>query len=216
MTHDTTNWLIDGSEETMDSRDIIARIEELGYARAPWIAGYNMPGFMPDSEPCGFSSFDDAREYIVSEMKREIDQYDDAESDVITDLEGAIVRLGEVQCDETEYGETIGKWHYWITYDANAGLKPEELEELEALKALVSEAESSPDWNYGETLIRDDYFVRYTEDLIADCYPEVSKALESSQWPMTCLKLDYKQAARDLKVDYMPVTFNGITFWIRG
>lgn len=137
MTHDTTNWLIDGSEETMDSRDIIARIEELE------------------------ASLEDSDKYPEDEFR---------------DM-------------------------------AN---------ELEALKALASEAESSPDWNYGETLIRDDYFVTYTGDLIADCYPEVSKVLASSQWPMTCLKIDLKQAARDLKVDYMPVTFNGITYWIRG
>ena len=211
-----TNWKFDGTEDTLDSREIMERIEELEDKRAPWIAGYNMPGFMPDNDPCGFASFEDAREYIVGELKREIDQHEDEESDEIKDLEEAIRRIEAMQSDESEYGETVGKWHYWITYDANGGLEPEEHEELAALKALASEAESSPDWQYGETLIRDSYFTEYTEQLIDDCYPEVSKALASSDWPMTCLKMDYEQAARDLKVDYMPVEFNGSTYWIRG
>lgn len=85
-----------------------------------------------------------------------------------------------------------------------------------ALLKLASEAESSPDWAYGEQLISDSYFIEYTEQLIDDCYPEVSKALASSAWPMTCLKMDYELAARVLKFDYFDVTFNGSTYWIRG
>lgn len=88
--------------------------------------------------------------------------------------------------------------------------------ELKALKALEAEASSSPDWNYGETLIRESYFEEYIEQLIDDCYPEVSKALSSGEWPMRHLKLDIEDAANEAKADYFDVEFNGSTYLIRG
>ena len=35
-----------------------------------WIAGYNMPGYMPDNEPAAFETFDEAKRYIIGLMKR--------------------------------------------------------------------------------------------------------------------------------------------------
>lgn len=142
-----TDWKFDGTEDQIDSREIIERIEELEAEQA----------------------------------------------DLVEQLSNGAITEADMQAFDKEQGA-----------------------ELDALRALVTEAESSPDWTYGETLIRDDYFIEYTEQLIDDCYPEVSKALASSAWPMTCLKMDYEQAARDLKVDYFDVTFNGSTYWIRG
>lgn len=135
--HDTTNWLIDGSEDTLDSRDIIKRIEELE------------------------TSLGDSDKYPEDEFR-------------------------------------------------DMAL------ELEALKSLAREGENAPDWNHGETLIRDSYFEEYTEQLIDDCYPEVSKALSSGEWPMRHLKLDIEDAAQELKADYFDVEFAGVTYWIRG
>lgn len=34
-----------------------------------WIAGYNMPGYMPDNEPAEFETFDEAKRYIIGMMK---------------------------------------------------------------------------------------------------------------------------------------------------
>lgn len=98
----------------------------------------------------------------------------------------------------------------------NGGLTEDEEEELAALAALADQAESSPDWSYGEQLIRESYFEEYTQQLVDDCYPEVAEALTSSNWPMTCLKMDWKQASRDLMTDYTHVEFNGSTYLIRG
>lgn len=210
-----TDWKFDGTEDTLDSREIIERIEELEDKRAPWIAGYNMPGFMPDNDPCGFATHEEAVAYIVSCLEDHIDSLDSGETVRVANLEGTKERLESI-ADESEFGETVDNWHYWITYDANGGLEPEEDEELAALKALASEAESSPDWRYGETLIRDSYFTEYTKELVADCYPEIDRAHGVSTWPNYCLKMDWDMAARDLKVDYMPVEFNGSTYWIRG
>lgn len=142
-----SDWKFDGTEDQIDSREIIERIEELEAEQA----------------------------------------------DLVERLSNGAITEGDMQAFDNEQGA-----------------------ELDALRALATEAESSPDWAYGEQLIHDSYFMEYTEQLIDDCYPEVSKALASDAWPMTCLKMDYEQAARDLKVDYFDVTLNGSTYWIRG
>lgn len=103
-------------------------------------------------------------------------------------------------------------------YDELAGLETrtdDELAEMTALEALRKQGEDCADWDYGETLIRDDYFEEYTRELVADCYPEVSKVIEASSWPMMCLKMDWDSAARVLKMDYTSIEFCGVTYWIR-
>ena len=81
--------------------------------------------------------------------------------------------------------------------------------ELAALKALAKEGEASPDWPYGETLIRDSYFEDYAQEFAEDCC-EMPK---SDVWPLYCI--DWERAANDLKMDYMSVDFDGINYWIR-
>ena len=89
------------------------------------------------------------------------------------------------------------------------GLDESEREELTVLKALAEEAGGSPDWQHGEALIRDSYFEDYARELADDI-----GAINSDQnWPNYCI--DWKQAARDLKVDYTSVEFDGIDYWIR-
>ena len=85
----------------------------------------------------------------------------------------------------------------------------EEHEELEALKALAEEASGSPDWQYGETLIRDSYFTEYAEELAND----IGAVDANAQWPMSFI--DWDAAAEALKQDYMSVDFDGVEYWIR-
>lgn len=85
-----------------------------------------------------------------------------------------------------------------------------DLEELKALKALAEEAKDyAPDWEHGETLIRDTYFQEYAQELAEDC-----GLLENcNKWPATCI--DWKQAAEELQQDYTEVDFDGRAYWIR-
>ena len=85
----------------------------------------------------------------------------------------------------------------------------DEYHELKQLKALAEEASDSPDWPYGETLIRDSYFQDYAQELAEDC----CELPNSDQWPARCI--DWEQAADELKQDYMSVDFDGIDYWIR-
>lgn len=93
-------------------------------------------------------------------------------------------------------------------------LEDEEKEELLTLETLAEQAESFPDWTYGETLISDNYFTQYIEELISDCY-EIPKEFNSGEWPWRHMSIDYEAAAEEAKQDYMEVDFNGTTFLIR-
>jgi hypothetical protein len=81
--------------------------------------------------------------------------------------------------------------------------------ELAVLQALADEASSAADWQYGEALIRDSYFVEYAQQLADDLGVIDSDA----KWPAN--HIDWEAAADELKVDYFNVEFDGVTYWIR-
>ena len=85
----------------------------------------------------------------------------------------------------------------------------EESDELKILKELAEEGSYSPDWSYGETLIRDSYFEEYAQELAEDC-GMVQRGLG---WPNSCI--DWKQAAEELQQDYSQIEFGDVTYWIR-
>ena len=51
--------------------------------------------------------------------------------------------------------------------------------ELKQLKALADEASGCADWQYGEALIRDNYFTEYAQQLAEDC----GMLKDSDTWP---------------------------------
>lgn len=93
-------------------------------------------------------------------------------------------------------------------------LTQDELKELEQLKALQEQAESSPDWTHGETLIRRSYFEQYIADLIDDCY-DLPANLKSGEWPYRHIQIDIEAAAEEAEQDYTEVTFGGVEYLIR-
>lgn len=83
-------------------------------------------------------------------------------------------------------------------------------EELKTLRELCEEGESSADdWPHGVTLIRDSYFVQYAMDL-ADDLGLIDRKVG---WPNSCI--DWNQAARELKMDYTSLEFEGVTYYVR-
>jgi len=85
----------------------------------------------------------------------------------------------------------------------------EDDEDRKALEALAEEAEGSPDWQHGETLIRDSHFEEYAEELARD-----TGMLEgANDWPLR--HIDWEAAADELKEDYFSVDFDGVEYWIR-
>jgi len=91
----------------------------------------------------------------------------------------------------------------------------DEREELKILQALADEAESSPDWDSGETLIREDHFTKYIGNLIDDCYPDIKEATGGQGWPYNWITIDLDGAADEAKSDYLEVDFSGVIYLIR-
>lgn len=87
--------------------------------------------------------------------------------------------------------------------------------ELALLEKLLAECEGNGgdhewrgDW-YPVTLIRDSYFKEYAQELAED----IGLIKSDAAWPYTCI--DWDQAARELRMDYTSVAFDGVDYWVR-
>ena len=86
--------------------------------------------------------------------------------------------------------------------------------ELNALQAICKLGEGYGDWSHGDVLISEDYFTKYIEELIGDCY-EMPKGFDSNAWPWRHMKIDYEAAAEEAKSDYVEIECNGHTYSFR-
>ena len=112
----------------------------------------------------------------------------DNNSDII-DSRDIIERISEL-----EDGETLNE---------------NDQEELDILVDLAVQAGDSPDWKYGETLIRDSYFVEYAQQLAEDTEAVNADAM----WPNN--HIDWEAAANELKLDYFTIDYDGVYYWMR-
>lgn len=109
----------------------------------------------------------------------------------LIDSRDVLARIAELEADE-------------------ATLDDDEAAELASLRDLADQGETATeDWTYGATLVRDSYFVEYAEEFAED----IGAIDRDAQWPFYCI--DWDRAAADLKVDFTPVTFGGVTYWVR-
>jgi hypothetical protein len=126
------------------------RLQELReLSKTPrYVAGWNMPGYLPDSEPAEFDSADDAdeaRSYLADEMRSAADTLyeDDTNADVAAELREAADALENLATADAgaEYGQTIAGYHYWITQDGTM-LQGDDVEELAELEEAAGDANS--------------------------------------------------------------------------
>jgi len=119
-------------------------------------------------------------------------RYPDAGDDIIDsrDVDKAIEELTDLQ----EAGEA----------------DDDETELLQQLIEFRDEAKGyCPDWDYGEALICEGYFVEYAEQLAGD----IGAVNPNADWPNA--HIDWEDAADALKQDYTSADFNGETYWFR-
>lgn len=103
--------------------------------------------------------------------------------------------------DPNEYGMSEDDWAVGLGWD--------DAEYLVSLLALAEEAESMEDWERGVTLVNEDYFTEYAEELAT----ETGAIDREARWPLYWINWD--AAADDLKGDYTSVSFGDATFWGR-
>jgi hypothetical protein len=78
-----------------------------------WVAGWNMPGYLPESDPEGFDTWGEAHAYIVESVERAWDGGEDADYlDAHTELHAATP--GEpywvsVEGDRVRYWVMVGE-----------------------------------------------------------------------------------------------------------
>lgn len=133
--------------------------------------------------------------------------YMTVQDDHMTTTNGAENMIDKYQ-DIIDSGDIIERIEYLRGLE---GIGDEdEQHEVAALEKLASEASDyAEDWEYGVTLIRDSYFKEYAMELADD----IGAVPNDVTWPLTCI--DWAQAARELRMDYTAVDFDGVTYWVR-
>ena len=196
---------ISNSEDVIDSREIIKRIEVLEYQKCDqFIAGTIINGVVDEEE---YDCEEDARTDLAGKIR--IYSYDlaDINEDAAQELHDRSNEIENGVGDITEYEE-----HgitYYLRQDGFTGIDEDELEELNALVQVQEEAEKyNCDWRHGATLINESYFSDYTKEFVQDC-----SNVDLNSWPFN--SINWEDAADELKQDYTEIDFNGTTYYIR-
>jgi len=136
--------------------------------------------------------------HIIARLEELEDEYDalkDSLRDIVEDGSHTQEEIDDLKSDidgfETDYGD-----------------------ELKLLNEVCKAGNNYSDWDYGETLIHEDYFTQYTEELIEETC-EMPDEFNSSTWPFKHMKIDYDEAADELKQDYGTIEADGNTYYIR-
>ena len=134
-------------------------------------------------------------------MTTELDNTQD-----VIDSRDVIARIESLRGEREEYqGRDLTE----PLTESWAQANPDEAAELTALESLAEEASGyAPDWEYGAALIRDSYFTDYAQELLEDC-GDLPKDLPHY------IHIDWEATARNIRMDYTAVEFDGVTYWIR-
>jgi len=122
------------------------RLDELReLAKTPrFVAGYNMPGYLPDSEPAEFDDADVARSYIADELRRYAEYADtDEYAQQVQELAESLENLNTTGAG-AEFGRTVGEYYYWITQDGTM-LQGDDVQELAELEASAGDCTDQDD-----------------------------------------------------------------------
>ena len=181
----TAHKEIHNGMDTIDSRDIIARIEYLEELQEE--ANDAATEMIGDIETAEEEMDEWVREHnlldilLSEELDKKQAQIEDMKENILSDEAG---------------------------HPLSDDFGMDEATELKALKSLADEADSG-DWSYGEQLISDSYFETFAREFADD----IGAIPKNSSWPCTCI--DWKEAAEELQQDYTEVDFDGVTYWVR-
>ena len=88
--------------------------------------------------------------------------------DAVIDSRDIIKRIEELESTQADLVERLSNGE--ISESDMKAFDDEEGKELDMLREFAAEASQySSDWEYGETLIHEDYFVEYCMEILKDC-----------------------------------------------
>lgn len=130
----------------------------------------------------------------------------DLTADVI-DVREIIERVEDLEAECADEEDTICK------------ASDEDRKELATLTAILDDLKGNGgdeqwrgDW-YPVTLIREEYFTDYIQELIGECYEFPAEMHKG--WPFNHLTMDWESAADEAKYDYTSTEIDGVTYFYR-
>lgn len=93
-----------------------------------YAAGWNQPGYMPETEVQHFDHFDDAREYLVDEVTRAADDANDAgDKNAEGECDEATGEISTWEESDGDYFQVFCDGYvYWINEIPEGDYRPEE------------------------------------------------------------------------------------------
>lgn len=79
-----------------------------------FIAGWNQPGYLPESDPEEFDTFDEAKRYIIDEIKRAEDDAGDSDDEELAEDLCALAEDINLESDPFSVLAPDG-FAYWVT-----------------------------------------------------------------------------------------------------
>lgn len=76
-----------------------------------WVAGWNIPGYLPEMHPETFDSWEDAREFLINEIESFLE--DSVGSSAL------IALLREAMADDSFQSAQVDGYVYWIVSDSH-------------------------------------------------------------------------------------------------
>ena len=136
-------------------------------------------------------------------MANSIDSFDDMIN--VSDITDRIDELREERDADLE-NRTPEEWAEYYPDDADELKTLEDL--ADGLQGMGGDHQWEGNW-YPGYLIRDSHFKDYAMELAYD----IGAIDSNASWPRACI--DWDQAARELRMDYSSVEFEGVTYWCR-
>ncbi|WP_454735415.1 hypothetical protein [Cupriavidus necator] len=187
-------------DDIIDSRDVIKRIEEIDEYEDALTTARQAYDDALDTRSAAIAALDELRIELDNAEKEH--GYGSPQADA---AEEQFRLAGEKQL---EAEDSLGDAERDLR-EAESEFTEDLQEELKVLRALADQGEGYGDWSHGETLIHEDYFTKYAEQLADD----IGAIDRNARWPLS--HIDWEAAANELKTDYTSIEFDGETFWMR-
>lgn len=178
---------ISNSNDIIDSRDVIARIDDLE----------------DELKSLHDSEVTDPIESLESDLRTTHEaELEDTEG-VEPDFDIWLAKSTDPDVKELDRLKGLSDFDTWLDLSDD-----DDAEELKSLRRLAEEGESCSEWRDGACLIREDYFTEYCEELCKDI-GDVPRNIPAY------LVIDWEATADNLRMDYSEIEYDDVTYLVR-